>query len=99
MAEFKSPRGSEDSVASSTPGASGVRSSRLSVISTPASSVCSSTSIARRSSGCDLSPVGWYDGRTPVLGIVGVAGAIGALLMVITFARDTNSGRAWRRRQ
>ncbi|HVA84721.1 MAG TPA: amino acid permease, partial [Candidatus Saccharimonadales bacterium] len=40
----------------------------------------------------DLSPVGWYWGRIPVLSVVGVAGAIGALLMVANFARDPNSG-------
>jgi len=40
----------------------------------------------------DLSPVGWYWGRIPVLSVVGVLGAIGALLMVANFARDPSSG-------
>jgi amino acid transporter len=40
----------------------------------------------------DLSPVNWYLGRVPVLSIVGVAGAIGALLIVVNFARDPSSG-------
>ena len=40
----------------------------------------------------ELSPVGWYWGRIPVLSVVGVLGAIGALLMVANFARDPSSG-------
>jgi amino acid transporter len=40
----------------------------------------------------DLSPVNWYVGGIPVLSIAGVAGAIGALLIVINFARDPSSG-------
>ena len=40
----------------------------------------------------DMSPVGWYVGRIPVLTIVGILGAIGGLLIVINFARDPGSG-------
>lgn len=40
----------------------------------------------------DLSSVGWYVGRIPVLTIAGVLGAIGAFLMVVNFARDVSSG-------
>lgn len=40
----------------------------------------------------DLSPVNWYIGSVPVLSIAGIAGAIGALLIVVNFARDPSSG-------
>ena len=40
----------------------------------------------------ELSRVGWYVGRIPVLTILGIAGAIGALLLVVNFARDPSSG-------
>lgn len=40
----------------------------------------------------DLSSVGWYVGKVPVLTVVGILGAIGALLMVANFARDESSG-------
>ena len=40
----------------------------------------------------EMSPVGWYIGRIPVLTVLGIAGAIGAFLMVANFARDPSSG-------
>jgi amino acid transporter len=43
----------------------------------------------------DLSPVNWYVGSVPVISIAGVLGAIGALLIVVNFARDPSSGVNW----
>lgn len=40
----------------------------------------------------EMSQVGWYVGRIPVLTILGIAGAIGAFLIVVNFARDPSSG-------
>jgi amino acid transporter len=40
----------------------------------------------------ELSRVGWYVGGIPVLTIIGIAGAIGAFLIVANFARDPSSG-------
>lgn len=40
----------------------------------------------------EMSRVGWYVGRIPVLTIIGIAGAIGAFLIVANFARDPSSG-------
>ena len=39
-----------------------------------------------------MSPVGWFIGKMPVLTIVGVLGAIGALLLVVNLVRDPGSG-------
>jgi amino acid transporter len=43
-------------------------------------------------SSYDVSPVGWYVAGIPVLTLAGIAGAIGALLIVLNFARDPSSG-------
>ncbi len=40
----------------------------------------------------EMSPVGWFIGKVPVLTIVGVLGAIGALLLVVNMVRDPGSG-------